>query len=286
MVTVLDDEYMLEMDDVPPFIWLSRSYERIMSCNISTKERKIVHAIGNGLTFAYIIRDIQYERTMELDEYFLDRGDGMHIIISYSGDNEDSINFLRECNGKCIVISTGGRIKKLARERNFEFISLPRGMPSRFVFPEIMGCLYSGYENNKYHELAERISKLYPSSLTEVNEAKSASISLYNRQPVIVYDRNTYGLARKFQEDLLQNSSILAPLISYWQAKMIDGFDKESIAVEFSRSRNRKINNSLLIKVDEGLEGSFYAAVLTSYISIYLAYLYSKEIYLFDKIKE
>lgn len=286
MVTVLDDEYMLQMDDAPPFNWLSKSHERVMSCNMSKEGRKIVHAIGNGLTFAYIAKDLLVSYDMEIDEYFSNCKNGMHVIISYSGDNEDSIDFLKGCSEKCTVISAGGRIKKIARENNCEFISLPKGMPSRFVFPEIIGCLTGTHEEQGYLKLENKISKLYPSSLTEENEAKTVGISLFNKKPVIVYDKNTYGIARKFQEDLLQNASVIAPLLSLQQAMMIDRIDSETITVEISRTKNKKIDHSLFIRVEDGIDGSIYAAVLSAYVSIYLSYLYARDIYLFDRIRE
>jgi len=58
MVTVLDDEYVLQMDDIPPFSWLAKSHERIMNCRIESEEKIIIHAKGNAFTYSLISKNI------------------------------------------------------------------------------------------------------------------------------------------------------------------------------------------------------------------------------------
>jgi len=285
MVTVLDDEYVLQMDDIPPFSWLAKSHERIMNCRIESEEKIIIHAKGNAFTYSLISKNIS-GRNIEVDEFFENTGKGLHIIVSTGGDEEKSINFLRSIRGKCIVISGGGQIKKIARERGFEFISLPKGMPSRFMFPEIIGCI-SGLTNvENINDLSKGISKLSPASLTEENIAKSIAIKMKDKKPVIVYGEGGYGFARKFLEDLLQNSGIIPSLLSINQIDMINGTGEDSIIIEMSRSKKQRFKNSLFMEVKDGLGAVIYLLTLTSYISLYLSLLNERDFFLFDRLKE
>jgi len=285
MVTVLDDEYVLQMDDIPPFSWLAKSHERIMNCRIESEEKIIIHAKGNAFTYSLISKNIS-GRNMEVDEFFENTGEGLHIIVSTGGDEEKSINFLRSIRGKCIVVSGGGQIKKIAREKGFEFISLPKGMPSRFMFPEIIGCI-SGLTNvENINDLSKGISKLSPASLTEENIAKSIAIKMKDKKPVIVYGEGGYGFARKFLEDLLQNSGIIPSLLSINQIDMINGTGEDSIIIEMSRSKKQRFKNSLFMEVKDGLGGVIYLLTLTSYVSLYLSLLNERDFFLFDRLKE
>ncbi len=285
MVTMLDDEYVLQMDDNPPFSWLSKSHERIMSCSFNLKERTIVHAKGNALTYSIIAKSIS-ERNMEIDESFERMEEGFHIVISTGGDEQNSINFIKEIKGKCSVISSGGQIKKIAREKGFEFISLPKGMPSRFIFPEIVGCISgrTNIENIEY--LRDRILNLSPSSLTEGNIAKYTAIELDRRKPIIVYDAKLYAFARKLFEDMLQNSGIISPMMSTDQKDMIDSLSDDYAVIEISRPKKQSVKGSQLIEIGSKMDDVIYSLTLMSYISLYSSLLNGKDFFLFDRLKE
>ncbi len=173
MVSVLDDEYVLEMDEVPPFSWLSKSHERVMHCN-----------------------------------------------------------------------------------------------------PE------------NYYELGEKISKLSPSSLTEENLAKTVALELKDKIPVIVYDYSSYAIARKLQEDLLQNSNLFSILISYNQIKMTNNIGDNYKVIEIAEHRMKVFDSSIFLEFKGGLDSIIFFSTLTSYISLYSALLKRYDFYLFDILKE
>ncbi len=285
MVSVLDDEYVLEMDEVPPFSWLSKSHERVMHCTIPESNDTVIHAIGNAFTYSLISRNSS-NRKYEMDEFFVNRSDALHIIISTSGDEENSVRFLETMNKRCVAISSGGKLKKIAREKNFDFISLPKGMPSRFLYPEIIGCLSGNQNLENYYELGEKISKLSPSSLTEENLAKTVALELKDKIPVIVYDYSSYAIARKLQEDLLQNSNLFSILISYNQVKMINNIGDNYKVIEIAEHRMKGFDSSIFLQFKGGFDSLIFLSTLTSYISLYSALLRGYDFYLFDILKE
>ncbi|MGC8655609.1 MAG: hypothetical protein ACP5RG_04225 [Thermoplasmata archaeon] len=285
MVTLLDDEYVLQMDDIPPFTWLAKSHERIMNCSIRSEDKIIIHAKGNAFTYSLISKNIS-GRNAEVDEFYENTEEGLHIIISTGGDEENSINFLKSFSGKCVVVSGGGQIKKIAREKGYEFISLPKGMPSRFMFPEIIGCISGLTDVENKNDLRQDISKLSPASLTEENIAKSIAIKMMNRRPVILYGERGYGFARKFFEDLLQNSGIISSLMSINQIDMIEDIGDGSVVIEIAKSKKQRFKNSLFMEIREGLAGAIYLLTLMSYISLYLSLLNERDFFLFDRLKE
>jgi len=285
MVSVLDDEYVLQMDDIPPFSWLAKSHERIMNCSIRSEDKIIAHAKGNAFTYSLISKNIS-GRNMEVDEFYENTEEGLHVIISTGGDEEQSINFLKSFGKKCMVVSGGGQIKKIAREKGCELISLPKGMPSRFMFPEIMGCISGLTEVEDKNDLSQDISKLSPASLSEENIAKLIAIKMMNKRPLIIYGERGYGFARKFFEDLLQNSGIIASLMSINQIDMIDNIGGDSMVIEVTKSKKHRFKNSLFMEIREGLAGAIYLQTLMSYISLYLSLLNERDFFLFDRLKE
>ena len=61
--------------------------------------------------------------------------DDLTIFISYSGNTEETLSSFKKSSGNRIVITSGGKLEKMAKSTGVNIINIPKGIPPRFAFP-------------------------------------------------------------------------------------------------------------------------------------------------------
>lgn len=147
----------------------------------------------------------------------------LHIVVSYSGETEEAISSYREgiARGlKTIVVTSGGRLLKLAQEARIPVLKMPSGYESRDVFGFLVMSVLSLLENN--HLLDKTFSldtSAIRSALDEVriqcchnsddpkNPARSMAEELQQHVPRILgTDGNTDVVALRWKMQINENA--------------------------------------------------------------------------------
>jgi len=93
-------------------------------------------AIGADLTRAYSLKScphpVQINRHYEIPNYINEHT--LFIVCSFSGNTEETLAALKSAlkkGAQIIGVTSGGELKKLAIEHDFDYIQIPGGMPPR-----------------------------------------------------------------------------------------------------------------------------------------------------------
>lgn len=128
------------------------------------------------------------------------------IIISYSGNTEETLSTLRLCHSagaQVFCISSGGELCRRAARDDLSLLQIPAGLPPRFAFPfmsvALLGLLGRlGIVANGEPEIEqsipfarERIEALVADRPAEENVAKKLAFSLNGKIPLV------YGSSRR-----------------------------------------------------------------------------------------
>lgn len=147
------------------------------------------------------------------------------IASSYSGNTEETLASFEQAlktDAKKLAITTGGRLKDLAQERDIPIFSFDYQAPPRAALPfsllPILCFLYRlGFISDKSPAVAEtvplleglssRIDETVPQSQ---NRAKQLARRLYNHLPVVYGAGITAEVARRWKTQLNENSKAWA----------------------------------------------------------------------------
>lgn len=145
------------------------------------------------------------------------------ICVSYSGNTEETLSAYeigKGCRSKIIVISSGGKLVKLAERDGFPLILVPEsGMPPRtalgyLFFPQVFILKKLGLVNIGDEEIAEAIQvlkdlreEIAPEVPKTNNTAKEIATSIYNTVP-LVYAVSDYfdGVGMRWKTQINENS--------------------------------------------------------------------------------
>lgn len=289
---ILDDEFIIELDDSPPFSWIRQSPNRFMTCTLKeTVDSVTVHSTGNALQISKMVRDLVGSAKLRADDSFTSMGEGTNVIISYSGELRKAIALVKESTGRGIVMSSGGTIKNIARDKAWDYIPLPKGYPTRFIFPEIFGCLLSLLGKKiECPALEDFIDSIMPSSITEDNLSKQIAYRLAKEEKVILlHDEQSAGLAGRFRDDFEINAGINVDLRNISKI----GLPGTEVAPEkYVFSLTKKAGNleegrvSSLPFDSSSMEGYIENALIAEMSSLYLGFLKKREIEFLDRDTE
>jgi glucose/mannose-6-phosphate isomerase len=123
------------------------------------------------------------------------------IVSSYSGDTEETISAYRDARkkgAKIVVITSGGRLRKMAGSDNFPVLAIPGGLPPRAALGYSSITLLillskAGIVGDQSRHIDEAIavmSRLKDGSIgfnvrQKKNAAKEIAATLYSKYPVI-----------------------------------------------------------------------------------------------------
>lgn len=112
----------------------------------------------------------------------------LYIFVSYSGNTEETIECFENLkDNKILIVTSGGKLKEIAEEKNIPLILLPEGYPPRCAFGWIFSSIYSYLEeylkfNKKdLKETAKFLNKKVSEYLKENSKAFDISAKIYKR---------------------------------------------------------------------------------------------------------
>lgn len=237
------------------------------------------------------------------------------FCLSYSGDTEETISSYyegRKKNAKMIILTSGGRLKELAKNNGIPCITIPGDFPPRQAlgysfFPLLYALLkFSGRKpdgkviDKTITYLSKIQALLKPERKTKENLAKKIALKLYKKIPLIYGAQDHMDtVVLRFRNQIEENSKHIS--FSYIFPEMnhneIVGWENpktllRDIAVVFFRDREdyprtqlrMDITKAIISKYTKNIieinsEGNnllcrmFYLIYLGDFISFYLAIL-------------
>lgn len=140
------------------------------------------------------------------------------IVSSYSGNTEETLNCLELAagkNAKIVSITSGGKLLEISKQKGYDHIVVPAGMPPRACLGYSLTQLFFILDffkiiDNRYKEELENAIKLIDKE--EVNiiaEANSIAEKLKEKTPVIYATTYYEGVAVRLRQQLNENSKML-----------------------------------------------------------------------------
>ncbi|MCW3071175.1 MAG: Bifunctional phosphoglucose/phosphomannose isomerase [Bacteroidetes bacterium] len=140
------------------------------------------------------------------------------IISSYSGNTEETLNCMKLAlakNAKIAAVTSGGKVLETAKEKGFDCIVVPGGMPPRSCLGYSLTQLFFilGFHkiitNNYKAELEAAVKLLDSEEINIVAEATIIAEKLKDKTPVIYATTYNEGIAIRFRQQLNENAKIL-----------------------------------------------------------------------------
>ena len=140
------------------------------------------------------------------------------IASSYSGNTEETIYALEKCmkrNAEICIITSGGKLKTIAQEKNLNHILIPAGHPPRamfgYAFTELFFMLnhYGVIDNSFQRDFERSIELLEKEKLDIQRQAMDLSKKMYKKTPVIYVAQGFEGVAVRFRQQINENSKML-----------------------------------------------------------------------------
>ena len=140
------------------------------------------------------------------------------IASSYSGNTEETIEMIiaaRDKNAEICIITSGGKLLEIAKEKKYNFITIPGGHPPRgafgLSFPVMFNALkhYGVIDKDFTEEFKKAISIINTEEDNIISEAKNITEKLYKKIPIIYADANYEGVAVRFRQQINENSKML-----------------------------------------------------------------------------
>ncbi len=288
MGSILDDEFVIQMDELPPFSWIRQTPNRFMNCVLGRKiDHLVVKAKGNAQIFAIMAQEVLGEDKIQVETFSSPSLGGENCIISYSGQLKAALTALEATGGKGIVMSSGGMVKTLARKKGWDYIPLPKGYSTPFLFPEIFGCLLSIFGKRvNFQDIEKFIEINCPSEMTEANEAKRLAVLLKKERLKVLYDEKSTGLAAMFTNLFLTYSGmdlVKENIVNISSNK--NGIKEVADVISFSSKsefNRKKLIGNFPYDCDS-LDGYLRNVIIAQFASLYLGILESREIELLDR---
>ena len=250
---------------------------------------------------------------------FVGRG-SLVIVSSYSGDTEETVSAYKDARSrgaKIVVITSGGRLRKMALSDGFPILAIPGGLPPRAALGYSSITLLIvlsragivGGQSRAIDEAIEVMSRLRDEEIgpgvgQKKNIAKSIAAALYGRYPVIYGAQDRIdAVVTRWRGQLAENAKTLAS--SHFFPEMnhneIVGWDRpEALLKKFAvvmlrdggdhpRVRKRIDITKRLIKAEcgsmtevrssgKGLLARIFSLVYTGdFVSFYLAILNKRD---------
>jgi glucose/mannose-6-phosphate isomerase len=140
------------------------------------------------------------------------------IISSYSGNTEETLNCMTLAlakNAKIVAVTSGGKVLETAKEKGFDCIVVPGGMPPRSCLGYSLTQLFFilGFHKiihmNYKADLEAAIKLLDSEENNIIAEATIIAERLKGKIPVIYATTYNEGIAIRFRQQLNENSKVL-----------------------------------------------------------------------------
>jgi len=140
------------------------------------------------------------------------------ISVSYSGNTEETLHAIKECeriNSEISCICSGGKLYEIAKENNYNFIKIPSGSPPRAMFA--YSFLFILFTLHKYdlintafiEEVRSSIELIENESKNMVLEAQKIAKFMHKKTPVIYTASSFEGVGIRMRQQINENSKML-----------------------------------------------------------------------------
>ena len=140
------------------------------------------------------------------------------IANSYSGNTEETLYALQKCQAKgaeIAVITSGGGLKNIAEEQNYNKLIIPSGQPPRamfgYAFTELFYLLNNyGIIDDSFKSDFQKAIQLLDTEKSDIqNQAMDLAKKMYKQTPVIYVANGFEGVAVRFRQQINENSKML-----------------------------------------------------------------------------
>ena len=140
------------------------------------------------------------------------------IANSYSGNTEETLCALEKCQvrgAEIAIITSGGKLKAIAEENNYNYIIIPSGHPPRamfgYAFTELFFMLnhYKIIDDLFKGDFEKAITLLDAEKVNIQKQALDLAKKLYQKTPVIYVANGFEGVAVRFRQQINENSKML-----------------------------------------------------------------------------
>ena len=243
---------------------------RLISRSAEIRNVLICGLGGSGIGGA-IIADIIAKRSdvpiISNKDYSVPGFVNSHTLVianSYSGNTEETICALNKCRKKgaeIAIITSGGLLKQLATENNYNMIIIPKGGPPRAMFGYAFSQLF--YVLNHYGIIDDFFKSDFKKSIALLDsvkseiqkKAKKLAKKLYGKIPVIYVAEGFEGVAMRFRQQINENSKMLCwhhvvPEMNHNELLGWRG-NREGLAVIYFRNNLDYKRNKIRIKINK-----------------------------------
>lgn len=140
------------------------------------------------------------------------------IASSYSGNTEETISCIQQAgikNCEVVVLTSGGVLLDIAKQKGYNYIQIPSGQPPRsafgYSFPQLFFILkqYDVIASNHKEDFLSSATLIEKSHKEIVKEAEKIAHQLKGKIPVIYAETFYSGVAVRFRQQLNENSKTL-----------------------------------------------------------------------------
>ena len=225
------------------------------------------------------------------------------IANSYSGNTEETLYALEKCQAKgaeIAIITLGGKLKKIAKENNYNKIIIPGGHPPRamfgYAFTELFFMLnHYGLINSDFQTDFEKAIYLLNAKKESIQkQAMELAKKMYKHTPVIYVANGFEGVAIRFRQQINENSKMLCwhhvvPEMNHnellgWRTNIDNlsvvyfrnklDYERNQIRIDINKKVIAKFTNNITeiwSKGDSLIENSLYLINLGDWVSWYLS---------------
>ena len=289
----------MEIGDASKLKKSDKKFNNILICGLggSGIGGTIVNDIVSPLANIPILATKDYSIPNFVDENTL------VIASSYSGNTEETIYALEKCqnrNTEICIITSGGKLKTIAEENNYNHIIIPGEHPPRamfgYAFTELFYVLnhYGIIDNSFKSDFINSISLLNSEKEDIQDKAMELAKKMYQQTPVIYVAQGFEGVAVRFRQQINENSKMLCwhhvvPEMNHnellgWRTNVDDlavvyfrnksDFDRNQIRMDINRKVISKFTNNITevwSKGDSQIENTLYHINLGDWVSWYLS---------------
>lgn len=263
---------------------------------------------GSGIGGSIVAQLVTPKATVPIDSskgYFIPgyvNENTLVIISSYSGNTEETLQCMEQAiqkKAKIVCITSGGSVEKIAKEKGFDHILVPGGMPPRSCLGYSLVQLFyilSGFKiitDYFVADLQAAVKLIDQEENAIITEATAISKKLIDKIPVIYATTYNEGIAIRLRQQLNENSKILCwhqiiPEMNHnelvgWTQKNDnlavlflldkDEYSRNLARVEINKEVIKKYTNTIIdiqSKGNSAIEKAIYFIHLGDWISVIL----------------
>src|SRR3989449_8345124 len=331
MPTVLDNQKAISLHDTKDMLGAVERFQEFMSIQVQMRPpsgnkpkrsvfRNIVlmgmggSASAGDLVLDWLVNRISVPMMVHRDPVLprFVRSNTLFVALSYSGETRETLAALRGARKRgsnLVAIGTGGKLQKLSEELDVPFLAVqpapaPRAALGQMVVATIIALNSQGIiqdptteidlASQELRRLSNRIERQVPFS---GNPAKRLAVSLKARLPMIYTFRRMASVARRFKNQLAENSKMVAKygLLPEAGHNEVEAWFKPSLPLapifirdhsesEFERSILQSFRSTIAkasritpaevrLKARTRLGGLLVPVLYLDFVSVYLAFL-------------